>query len=117
MQTLAEAVALATERLDACWAQLPLGPRSQAAPGRETSARSAQDEGASQASSSAPYVSGVLMDVFPLLAKGAKVLEVAEATGLSPCTVQGRKKRILRLFHTNSIYKAAEQAQAMGILQ
>lgn len=56
------------------------------------------------------------MEVFPLFARGATVSQVAERTGLSAVTVQGRKSRLLKLFGVPSILEAVEKAQGYGIL-
>ena len=56
------------------------------------------------------------MEVFELFAVGATVTEAADRLNLSPTTVQGRRARILKLFNTNSMFKAVAQAKEQGLL-
>jgi DNA-binding NarL/FixJ family response regulator len=57
-----------------------------------------------------------LKEVLPLLARGASYTEVARRTGLTPDAVSNRRKRILEIFDTKSIFEAGERARAMRLL-
>jgi len=103
--TLAEAVEMARERVEANLHQLPLGHAGRA------SAEVANEQ------EETPFISPVLMEVFELFAIGATVPEVAERLHLSVTTVQGRRARILKHFKTSSMLEAVEQAKELGILK
>lgn len=95
-----DAIAMAKPRINALFTTLPFG--------QPWERRSEAVE--------APSFSPKLLEVFRLLASGAKTREVARITGLSYTTVAGRRVRILTAFRTDSIFTAAQQAREMGIL-
>lgn len=105
---LDEIAQLARKRLDEVLPFLPLGakkqPRGEAAGGGEV-------EGVA-----VPFLSGVLMEVLPLLASGATVDEIAQRLQLSPATVRARRARILALTGTTSTLQAVEQVRQWGLM-
>ena len=58
-----------------------------------------------------------LMVVFPMLASGAKLEEVAIEFGLPVTTVANRKKEIVRRMGTKTIFEAGRKARALGLLR
>ncbi len=103
-RSTSEVIELARERIAAVLPYLPLEAKVKAS-------------AAGCGGGDLPYISGVLMEVFPLFAHGASVMEVARRLKLSPVTVQGRWARILKLMGTSSMLEAVERAQMMGLLK
>jgi hypothetical protein len=107
---LSEAEAMARGRVRQLLPTLPLGPqRPQGSPGREEGA-------AGEGVAAAPLLSPKLLEVLPLLARGAKGPDVARLTGLPKTTVAGRRAEIRARLGGGRIYEAAEKARALGIL-
>ncbi len=61
-------------------------------------------------------LSAKLLEVFPLLASGAKLEEVASVTGLPLSTVANRKKQIVKRLEVRTIFEAGQKARAQGLL-
>jgi len=105
---LAEIAELARKRLDEVLPFLPLGTKRQ--PQCEAAGGGTVDGVA------VPFLSGVLMEVFPLLASGATAEEIAQRLQLSPATVRARRARILSLTGTTSTLQAIEMVRQWGLL-
>lgn len=58
-----------------------------------------------------------LLLVFPMLASGAKLEEVATEFGLPITTVANRKQEIVKRMGTKTIFEAGQKARALGLLR
>jgi DNA-binding NarL/FixJ family response regulator len=64
-----------------------------------------------------PLLSDALLEILPLLAKGAKPKEIAKMRDLPLSTVLGRRKRLLEALGAETDFEAGERARALGLLQ
>jgi site-specific DNA recombinase len=101
IQDLSSAFSMARSRIESLLPQLPLGPTGYCT----VHTREIKE------------LPAVLMEVFPLLARGASCAEVARLTSLSVPAVNSRRARILDYFEVSTIFEAGERARQMGLLR